>query len=108
MKTELEEIYSRLKTLGIPVAYIKFTKPQKPPFAVYYESGTDIRGADGLNLYRDTSVTVELYTRSKSPALERGIEAAFADIPLDKSADIFIPAEELMKIEYTFNTVEKI
>lgn len=108
MKTELNEIYTRLKTLSIPVAYMKFTKPQTPPFAVYYESGTDIRGADGLNLYRDTSVTVELYTRSKSPALERSIEALFEDVPLDKSADIHISAENLMKTEFTFNTVQKI
>ena len=36
---ELSEITAKLKTIGIPVAYMKFSTPQKLPFMVYYESG---------------------------------------------------------------------
>ena len=45
----LEEIYTRLKKVGIPVAYLFFKTPQKPPFIAYYESGTSIDGADVPN-----------------------------------------------------------
>lgn len=103
---KLEEIYSRLKKLGIPVAYLIFDKPQTPPFAVYYESGGEVNGADECNLYRNTNITVELYTSKKTPELERHLEELFNDVPLDKSTDSYIENEKLLKIEYSFSTIE--
>lgn len=87
---------------------MKFRKPQTPPFLVYRECGTDVRGADGYNLYRDTGVLVELYTRGKDPELEHRLEELFRDTELDKSADINIDDTDLLKIEYSFSTVQKI
>lgn len=49
---ELDEIYTKLKSLGVPVAYLKFNKPQKLPFVVYFEAGGDVEGADNFNLCR--------------------------------------------------------
>lgn len=102
----LEEIYTRLKKVSIPVAYLFFKTPQKPPFIAYYESGTSIDGADVLNLYRSKDITIELYADSKMPEIERKIEELFNDVPLDKATDIYIENEKLLKVEYTFTTIE--
>ena len=105
---ELEEIYKRLCTLGIPAAYMIFKKPQTPPFLIYKEHGADIRGADNYNLLRDTGVLIELYTAKKQPELEHQLEELFRDTELEKSTDLYIENEKLLKIEYTFSTITKI
>ncbi|MBR4627784.1 MAG: hypothetical protein IKO47_08815 [Ruminococcus sp.] len=103
---ELDEIYARLNTLGIPVAYLKFNKPQSLPFAVYYEAGTDIKGADGYNLFRDVTVTVELYCEKKQPQLERQIERLFREYEIVKSSDIYIEDEDMFMTSFTFDTIQ--
>lgn len=81
---ELKEIYEKLCTLDIPVAYLKFDKPQKLPFIAYFESGTEIQGADNYNLYRRTEIRVELYSENKNPDLERKIENLFRSVEIEK------------------------
>lgn len=105
---ELDEIYERLCRLGVPVAYMLFKKPQTPPFIVYHEQGADIKGADRYNLYRDTGIIIELYTTKKQPQLEHDLEGLFRDVELDKSPDIYVENEKLLKIEYSFSTITKI
>lgn len=87
---------------------MRFRKPQTPPFLIYREYGTDVRGADGYNLYRDTGIMIELYTKEKDPELEHSLEELFRDMELDKSADLYINDTDLLKIEYSFSTVQKI
>lgn len=105
---ELSEIYEKLCTLDIPVAYLKFNKPQKLPFAVYYENGTDIKGADTLNLYRDVTITIELYSEKKNTQLERRIENLFSDREITKYADIFIKDENMFMTAFSFDTIQYI
>lgn len=105
---ELSEIYERLKTLGIPVTYLKFNTPQELPFAVYYESGASIEGADNLNLFRRVDITIALYCDKKTPSLERRLESLFPDIPLEKSADIYLSDENMFMTEYTLETIQDI
>ncbi|MBR1592817.1 MAG: hypothetical protein IJ666_07395 [Ruminococcus sp.] len=105
---ELDEIYSLLKSLNIPVAYLKFDKPQKLPFMVYYEAGTEIKGADGHNLYREIEITVELYSDKKNTALERKIEALFSDREIHKDADIYISDEDMFITAYSFTIYQYI
>ena len=105
---ELEEIYTKLCSLGIPVAYMKFTKPQKLPFLVYYESGTEIQGADTYNLYRRTEITVELYTQQKSPGLERSIEELFRDREISKNADAYLKDENMFVTAFSFDVYQYI
>lgn len=103
----LEEVYKKLKTVGIPVAYLKFDTPQELPFCVYYESNTDIRGADNLNMIRQTSITIELYSEEKIPELERKIEALFNDREIIKSEDIYIKDENMIEIVFEIETIDK-
>lgn len=105
---ELSEIYVKLKTIGIPVAYLKFDTPQDRPFIVYYENGADFDGADNFNLYSDTGIMIELYFDKKDKKLEHRIEKLFRDVELSKSPDIYIPEENIIKIEYTFDTIQYI
>lgn len=103
----LEEIYKKLKTVGIPFSYLKFNTSQKPPFGVYYENGTNIRGADNLNMIRQTGITIELYTETKNSELERRIEALFNDREITKSEDIQIEDENMIEVVFEIETIDK-
>lgn len=105
---ELEEIYEKLKTLGIPVAYYKFEKPQNLPFAVYFEAGGEVEGADNYNLFRRKNIAVELYTAKKDVSLERRLENLFRDTELEKSADTYLKDEKMFMTAYTFETIQYI
>lgn len=105
---ELPEIREKLLTLGIPVAYLQFKTPQAPPYAVYYESDTDILGADGYNLYRDVEITVELYSPKKNPQLERRLENLFREVEIDKAGDTALDGENLIMTVFAFRTIQSI
>ncbi len=102
---ELKEIYSKLQQLGIPVAYQHFDKPQKLPYAVYYEAGGTVEGADGYNLFRRTNIVVELYTARKDIRLERHLEELFRELPLEKEADTFLKDENMHMTAYEFENI---
>lgn len=105
---ELNEIKDKLSTLGIPVAYLCFKKPQNLPFLVYYESGTEIKGADDYNMYLNVTITIELYCEKKTPALERRIENLFRDREIEKSPDIYLKDEEMFMTVFSFDTIQYI
>lgn len=103
---ELKEIAERLETLEIPTAYLKFNKPQKLPFQVYYEKSAEIKGADKFNLYRDCDIVIEIYTAARDIALEHRLEAAFRDVQLDKLC-AYLKDEDMHMTAYSFNTIQK-
>ncbi|MDE5582406.1 MAG: hypothetical protein K2J08_01690 [Ruminococcus sp.] len=105
---ELEEIYEKLCTLNVPVAYLKFDKPQKLPFIAYLEAGTEIQGADNYNLYRRVTIRIELYSEKKNPDLERKIESLFRTVEIDKDGDIYLEAENMFMTVFSFTTIQKI
>ncbi|MDE5570296.1 MAG: hypothetical protein K2I82_06540 [Ruminococcus sp.] len=105
---ELEEICEKLCTLGIPMAYLQFTKPQKLPFAVYFEADGTVEGADNYNLFRRKTIAIELYTAKKDVALERKLENLFRDTELEKSVDTYLKDEKMFMVAYTFETIQYI
>ena len=105
---ELAEIKRKLDTLGIPVAYMCFKKPQNLPCAVYYEAGTEIRGADNYNLYRDVTINIELYTEKKQPSLERQLENLFRDREIEKTTDTYLSDEKMFMTAFSFDTIQYI
>lgn len=105
---EFEEIYEKLKTLGIPVAYYKFEKPQKLPFVVYFEADGTVEGADNYNLFRRKTIVIELYTVKKDVALERKLENLFRDTEMEKSVDTYLSDEKMFMVAYTFETIQYI
>ncbi len=105
---ELDEIYTKLKSLDVPVAYLKFSKPQKLPFIVYFEAEGEIGGADNYNLYRRKTIKIEVYSAKKDVSLERKVEELFHDTELDKDVDTYLPDEEMFMTAYSFETIQKI
>lgn len=105
---ELDEIYTKLKSIGIPVSYLKFNKPQKLPFMVYFEAGGEVEGADNHNLFRRKEIKIEIYSAKKDISLERKVEELFRDTELEKSADTYLPDEEMFMTAYSFETIQKI
>lgn len=104
---ELQEIYEKLCTLDIPVAYLKFDKPQKLPFIAYLEAGTEIQGADKYNLYRRVTIRIELYSEKKNPELERKIESLFRSVEIDKDGDTYLQTENMFMTVFSFETIQK-
>lgn len=105
---ELSEIYTKLCTLGVPVAYLQFSKPQKLPFIAYLEAGTEIQGADNYNLYRRTTIRIELYSENKNPELERKIENLFRTVEITKDGDVYLNEENIFLTVFSFETIQKI
>ena len=104
---ELSEIYEKLCTLDIPVAYLKFDQPQKLPFIAYLEAGTEIQGADNYNLYRRTEIRIELYSEKKNPTLERKIENLFRSVEIEKDGDTYLEDENMFMTVFSFETIQK-
>lgn len=105
---ELTEIYAKLRTLDIPVAYLKFDKPQKLPFIAYFEAGTEIQGADNYNLYRRVTIRIELYSEKKNPDLERKIENLFRSVEIEKDGDTYLQGEKMFMTVFSLETIQKI
>lgn len=86
----------------------RFLKPPKSTYAVYMDSFTG-RGADGLNLIKDHSYTIELYCYAPDPEAEKNIENSLDDLGLEysKSERIWIESEQLYQVVYDFNFIEK-
>ena len=86
----------------------RFLKPPKTTYAVYLDSFTG-RGADGLNLIKEHTYTIELYSYNKDPEAESKIEAILdaLGIEYDKEPRYWIAEEQLYQVVYTFKYIEK-
>ena len=86
----------------------RFIKPPSTTYAVYMDSYTR-RGADGLNLLKVHSYTIEVYSYKADPNAEAKIEASLDNLGLEyeKSERYWIDSEQLYQVVYTFNFFEK-
>ena len=96
---DLEQVYARLKSTGLPVAYRAFRSLQEPPFIVYLTDGDNNFSADGRVYFSARQIRVELYTREKDLSAEEAVEAAFSDIFYTKS-QVFIDSEGVYETIY--------
>ena len=86
----------------------QFLSPPDTTYAVYLDSFTR-RGADGVNLIKEHTYTIELYSEFGDPGAEARIEAmldSFA-IEYDKDERIWIQSEQLYETVYQFTIIEK-
>lgn len=86
----------------------RFLKPPKTTYAIFMDSFTR-RGADGLNLIKNHSYTIELYSYKPDSEAETRIEKILDDLGIeyDKEDRYWIQEEQLYQVVYTFNFVEK-
>ena len=86
----------------------QFISPPRKTYAVYHDSFTR-RGADGVNLLKEHSITIEVYSEFPDPEAEARIEAVLDKygIEYDKADRYWIQAEQLYQVVYTFDYIEK-
>lgn len=105
---EIKDVYRKLQTLKIPVAYRVFeTAPPSIPFCVYYAENRRRYGADYKNLLERCSVTIELYTNKKDIKLENKLMDLFPEYELD-SFETYINEEKLYMISVSFDYIKKL
>lgn len=95
----LSEVYTRLKSTKLPVAYRAFRNHQAPPFIVYLSEGDNNFAADGRVYAVAHQVRIELYTQNIDTIAETAVEAAFSDIFYTKSR-VFIDSEGVYETIY--------
>lgn len=86
----------------------QFLSPPDTTYAVFLDSFTR-RGADGLNLIKEHTYTIELYSEFGDPEAEARIEAMLDSfgIEYDKDERIWIQSEQLYETVYQFTIIEK-
>ena len=86
----------------------RFLKPPQATYAVYIDSFTR-RGGDGVNLIKEHTYTIELYSYNADPTAEAEIEKMFdmLGIEYEKSERYWLDTEQLYQVVYTFNLIEK-
>ena len=86
----------------------RFLTPPKSTYAVYIDSYTR-RGGDGVNLIKEHTYTIELYSYKADPTAEAKIEKQFDDlgIEFEKSERYWLDTEQLYQVVYIFNFIEK-
>lgn len=86
----------------------RFLNPPKSTYAVYLDSYTG-RGADGANLLKEHSYTIELYSATPDPDAEKRIEDSLDSYGLEyeKGSRMWLQAEQLYQVTYDFDFIEK-
>lgn len=78
MKT-LQELYTQLKTLQLPVQYYMFQEGQAPnlPYIIYYNPSEQHENADNATLHISKDVIIEVYSEFKDLSLEDKLKQLF-------------------------------
>ncbi len=99
------ELYSLLKTIGIPIAYKVFSEDeqQSPPFAVYYRAGCENTYADDKVYIKNQDFVLELYTDCRMLELEERIETLFDDNEIIYTVEeVYLDDEKMYEMRYEF------
>ncbi len=93
-------IYTELKTLGLPVAYGKFSETPTPPYIAYMGAGQNNTLADDKNYQSTNRYRIEYYFKTKDESRETLIETLLSKYVYTKSEDVYIEGEDLFVIYY--------
>lgn len=102
MSTTYSDIYTVLRSTGLPCAYSHFKTDQDPPYIVYIGNGQDNLNADNTHYWRNNTYQVEYYFTTKNEANEASIEDALlgAGFVYEKSEDLYIEDQGVFMIYY--------
>lgn len=97
-------IFESLQTLGLPIAYGRFTKPVEPPFLALLGQGQSQILADNTYVAKQDDYNLEYYFTAKNPDVEDAIEELLLSLGrmYTKSEDIYIEDERMFYIYYSF------
>ncbi len=74
----LEELGGIISNIGLPYAYGFIKQSTAPAYIVYSETYRNAIYADGRMIYAEPYILLQLYTKMRSLATERQIEAILA------------------------------
>lgn len=96
------DIYNILKTLNMPVSYMKFSAKQTLPFLIYNFSEPEILAAENIVYSSKNHYEVNYYFDKKDLRIEKKIEELFNEneIYYKKTEDIYIEDEDMYMITY--------
>lgn len=97
-------IYESLQTLGLPIAYGRFTEPVEPPFFALVGQGQSQVLGDNTYIVKQDAYNLEYYFTAKDPDMEEAIESLLLSMGrlYTKSEDIYIEDEDIFCIYYSF------
>ena len=86
----------------------RFLKAPKTTYAIYLDSYYR-RGADSLNLIKEHTYTIELYSYTPDPEAEERLETVLDQLGIEFNKDdrYWIQEEQLYQVIYTFDFIEK-
>lgn len=99
----MQEIYTALTGLNIPVAYYQFPDGlvTAPPFLCFYYGAKDYIYADDTNLVGKTPLTIELYTENRDFTSEAALETILTNNGLTFSQEVdIIDSEKMTRATY--------
>lgn len=93
---------------GVTFEDTQFITPPRDTYAVYLDSFTR-RGGDAVNLIKEHSYTVEIYSDFGDPEAEARLEAILDKyaIEFEKSGRTWIQSEQMFETIYDFDYIEK-
>lgn len=98
----IQTTMNKLKQRGIPAAYGRFLKAQKPPFVIYRGDGQENTPADNTYIFTQPEYQIEYYFEKKNEANEAAIENILLEDGwlYEKSSDAYIESENIWVIYY--------
>lgn len=95
-----------LNQTGMPVVFYQWPDGSTPQFPCirYADEGRRDFLADGINYFKRTYYSAILVSERKDDAAEQALEDAFdaAGVIYSKGETIYVSAEKLFQVEYTF------
>jgi len=102
----IDELYTALKSLGMPVIYGEFTQPTALPFITYQFAYSGDLYADNINSEEIGNYQVELYTKMKDLPAEISVQNKLKDLNLPYSKiEAWIESEKLRQIIYEIQII---
>lgn len=105
------ELFTALKSLGMPVAYGEFENTEKnpapaPPFITYqFAYGSDFK-ADNQNYLEISNFQIELYTLKKDLGKEKLVQDKLKELRLPYSkVETYIDTEKLRQVVYEIQLI---
>lgn len=105
------ELFTALKSLGMPVAYGEFLDTPKnpappPPFITYqFVNDSDLK-ADNQNYVDISNFQIELYANKKDPTKEKLVQDKLKELRLPYSKiEARIDSENLWQVIYTVQLI---
>ena len=104
-----KELYTKLKTLGYPVAYAHFAEGDmpEPPFMIYELNSTDNFSADGVVYQMINEIELELYSKVKDLELENKIETLLSENSIFfEKQEYFLEKANMIQTIYLFDILD--